>query len=142
MFIAVHTTLSHYNIVQISYVYQLGLLSASEFTDMDATVVCRENNFQSGLALRHLRPSFHSHNIYWLRNASCVGTEARIGDCPNAGRVGKLGRFDDKVAAAVACFNTKGSNQFYIRKIMIVKDILVCVFFFKIMHVHVLQKCS
>lgn len=106
---AIHVTLSHYNVVQISYVYQPGLLSASEFTDMDATVICRENNakFQSGLALRHLRPTFHSHNIYWLRNASCVGTEARIGDCPNAGRVGKLGRFDDKVAAAVACFDTK-----------------------------------
>lgn len=118
----------------ISYVYQPGLLSASEFTDMDATVICRENNakFQSGLALRHLRPTFHSHNIYWLRNASCVGTEARIGDCPNAGRVGKLGRFDDKVAAAVACFDTKGSNQFYIckKKIIIVKDTPVYGLFF------------
>lgn len=130
MFIAVHATLSLYNIVQISYVYQPGLLSASEFTDMDATVICRENKFQSGLALRHLRPTFHSHNIYWLRNASCVGTEARIGDCPNAGRVGKLGRFDDKVAAAVACFNTKGSNQFYICKIIFVRYIPVCGFFY------------
>lgn len=94
---------------------------------MDATVICRENKFQSGLALRHLRPTFHSHNIYWLRNASCVGTEARIGDCPNAGRVGKLGRFDDKVAAAVACFNTKGKKYTGIWIFVLV---------------HVLQKCS
>lgn len=141
MFVVVHATLSRYNIVQISYVYQPGLLSASEFTDMDATVVCRENKFQSGLALRHLRPTLHSHNIYWLRNASCVGTEARIGDCPNAGRVGKLGRFDDKVAAAVACFDTIGSNQFYICKIIIVKIYWYVDFFF-IIHVDVLQKCS
>lgn len=68
----------------------------------------------------------------------CVGIEVRIGDCFNVGRVGKLGWFDDKVVVVVVCFNIKGLNQFYICKIMIVKDILVCVFFFKIMYVYVL----
>ena len=90
--------------------YQQGLLSASDFTDKDATVICRENGFQSGLAIRHVRTQFYSHTIYWLRNASCAGTEDTLSGCPIAEKLGRLGHFDDKVTAAVACFNTKGTN--------------------------------
>lgn len=94
-------------IVKITFINRNGFLSAADFTDSDATVICRENGFQSGLALRHLRPK-SGENFFWLRNTSCTGTESKFNDCPNARRIGELGHFDDSIAAAVSCFNTKG----------------------------------
>ncbi|XP_062609247.1 deleted in malignant brain tumors 1 protein-like [Saccostrea cucullata] len=91
------------NIVEVTYVYQPGLLSAADFTDKDASVICRENGFLSGKALRHLRPKHK--DLFWLRNVSCLGNENKFNECPNAGKIGDLGRFDDSIAAAVACSN-------------------------------------
>ncbi|KAK3746952.1 hypothetical protein RRG08_030362 [Elysia crispata] len=66
--------------VQISHYGIDGLVCADDFTNSDASVICREAGFYSGLAF--VGTYSLNDTLFWTSNLQCVGTEDHISDCP------------------------------------------------------------
>ncbi|GFO24738.1 deleted in malignant brain tumors 1 protein-like, partial [Plakobranchus ocellatus] len=66
--------------VEILYYGISGFVCADNFKHSDASAVCREEGYNSGLAF-HWRDQ-HEDSLFWASQLRCSGTESKISECP------------------------------------------------------------
>lgn len=60
-------------LVQVTYLNTSGTICSDDWDDKDAKVVCRELNYENGIAYSHYRPTFTRVNDagpFWISNVS------------------------------------------------------------------------
>lgn len=103
--------------VQVNYFNHLGMVCSEGFDDKDAEVVCRENGYVTGFSYKHNTSSrVYRHNIRWLSNVMCKGTEDLFSQCGNL-NWGQTGVCSQLNAAGVFCVRTAGK---YLPKLLFV----------------------
>ena len=95
---------STFGTVMVNYMGNWGYVCPDNFTDDDATVVCKEKGFLGGNAFTIYRSS--DHRLRWLNSIRCKGSEQRLSRCPGA-VFGTIARCSVSGDAAVVCYKNK-----------------------------------
>ncbi|KAL5004337.1 hypothetical protein ScPMuIL_017793 [Solemya velum] len=93
-----------------------GLGCSEGFDDKDATVICRDRGYVGGFAykLSTTDLSTHEHEIRWLSNIDCDGTETSFRDCSNL-NWGEIGDCSRDSVAAVYCYSNPVFSDIQLR---------------------------
>ena len=95
--------------VKVLHYGVLGRVCSKDWDDNDATVVCRGEGYQNGLAYQHSEDNVlqEARGPYWLGGFQCTGNETSLLDCPHLNRT-SLDNCTNYDIASVLCYNESG----------------------------------
>ncbi|XP_052102367.1 scavenger receptor cysteine-rich domain superfamily protein-like isoform X2 [Mytilus californianus] len=96
--------------ISLDFAGYSGLICSEGFDNDDATVVCRQKMFASGIAYKHYTgTSQFTYAPRLLSNINCNGTEAYLHQCYNL-NWGKIGYCSTETAAGVMCSTNSSAS--------------------------------
>ena len=87
-----------------------GTICDDRWDDIDATVVCKQLGFKSGMRRRMQLPFKSNPNPVWLSQVKCFGSEKKLSHCIHSG-VGNIGNCSHEQDAGVKCSGIIGNNR-------------------------------
>ena len=105
-----HSTNERKGIVEIMYQGVWGTVCDNGWDDNDATVVCKQLGFVSGIKRRIHRPSKANPKPVWLSQVKCLGSEKKLSHCIHSG-VGNVGSCSHAQDAGVKCSGITGNDR-------------------------------
>ena len=97
-------------IVEIMYQGVWGTICDNGWDDIDATVVCKQLGFVSGIKRILQQPSKANPMPVWLNKVECLGSEKKLSHCIHSG-VGNVGSCSHAQDAAVKCSGITGNDR-------------------------------
>ena len=97
-------------IVEIMYQGIWGTICDDGWDNIDATVVCKQLGFESGIKRKLQRPVISNPNPVWLKKVKCLGSEKKLSHCIHSG-VGNVGNCSHEHDAGVKCSGIKRNDR-------------------------------
>ncbi|XP_060066494.1 scavenger receptor cysteine-rich type 1 protein M160-like [Ylistrum balloti] len=103
-------SLGHIGALALTYLDVEGRICANGWTNNDAKVACKQQDFDYGVAYTHLVENMtQTGGPYWTSEINCTGLERDLLECDHVG-LGRVRKCDELHYAGMICYDAEGPS--------------------------------